>query len=130
MTTWELYDKLICKPDLHSIPKLYDNILVWHLYKNAYVQAFCNDGDTAIDIVSDSVFAGSIIHWHPREEDMIDELYTLGKKGNMLVLKKSLLGTSTFYSGPSGNFPLEDRMPLHFGKKKWDGGQLVYLEQK
>ena len=61
---------------------------------------------------------------------MTDELYTLGKKGNILVLKKSMIGTSVFYSGPSETFPLTDRRSLYFGKKKWDGGQLVYLEQK
>ena len=130
MTTKELYDAIICKPDLHSHPVLHDNILVWHLYKNAYVQSFCNNGDTSIDIIGDSVFAGSFMHWHPDEDDMISELYALGKKGNMLVLKKSLFGTSIFYSGPSESFPLPDKRELHFGKKKWDGGQLVYLEQK
>ena len=130
MTTKELYDAIICKPDLHSHPVLHDNILVWHLYKNAYVQAFCHDGDTSIDIIGNSIFSGSIMHWHPNEDDMISELYALGKKGNMLVLKKSLFGTSVFYSGPAETFPITDRRSLHFGKKKWDGGQLVYLEQK
>ena len=130
MTTKELYDAIIYKPDLHSHPVLHDNILVWHLYKNAYVQAFCHDGDTSIDIIGNSIFSGSIMHWHPNEDDMISELYALGKKGNMLVLKKSLFGTSVFYSGPAETFPITDRRSLHFGKKKWDGGQLVYLEQK
>ena len=130
MTTKELYDAIICKPDLHSTPKLYENMMVWHLYKNAYVQAFCHDGDTSIDIINNSVFSGSIMHWHPDEEDMVDELYTLGKKGNLLVLKKSLLGTSTFYAGPPENCPLTDRTPLHLGKKKCDGGRIIYLEQK
>ena len=130
MTTKELYDAIICKLDLHSHPILHDNILVWHLYKNAYVQAFCYNGDTSIDIIGDSLFAGSIMHWHPAEDDMIDELYAFGKKGNMLVLKKSLFGTSIFYSGPAEAFPLTDRRSLHFSKKKWDSGQLVYLEQK
>ena len=130
MTTQELYDALIGKPDLHSYPMLHDNILVWHLYKNAYIQAFCNNGDTSIDIIGNSIFTGSVIHWHPSEEDIVDELYNLGKAGNMLVLKNSLFGTSIFYTGPVQNFPLTDRTPLHFGKKKWDGGQLIYFEQK
>ena len=130
MTTKELYDAIICKHELHSHPVLHDNILVWHLYKNAYVQAFCHDGDTSIDIIGNSIFSGSIMHWHPNEDDMISELYALGKKGNILVLKKSLFGTSVFYSGPAETFPITDRRSLHFGKKKWDGGQLVYLEQK
>ena len=130
MTTQELYDALICKPDLHSAPELQDRILVWYLYEHACVQAFCNHGNSSIEIVTDSVWNGSLIHWHPDEEDMVDELYVLGKKGNMLVLKKSLLGTSTVYAGPSETCPFADRTPLHFGKTKWDGGHLIYLEQK
>ena len=129
-TTKELYEKLLEMPDLHSTPELNGEILIWKLYKNAYVQAYCDSFDTCIDIISNSTLVGSLTHWHPDEDDMFDELYSLGKKGNMLVLKKSLLGTSVFYSGPSETSPLTDRRSLHFGKKKWDGGQLVYLEQK
>ena len=130
MTTKELYDAIICKPDLHTRPELCDNVLVWHLYKNADIHAFCQDGDATIDIIGNSIFSNSLMHWHPEEEDMVEELYALGKTGNMLVLKKSLLGTSIFYSGSSKNYPLPDKRGLHFGKKKWDGGQLIYLEQK
>lgn len=130
MTTTELHHVLVCYSDLHSSPELYDNILVWHLYKDAYVQAYCNNGDTCIEIISESLFLGSLMHWHPDEDNMLDELHALGKKGNMLVLKKTLLGTSTFYIGPVAHAPLSDGSKLHFGKKKWDGGQLIYLEQK
>ena len=130
MTTQELYDALIQKPDLHSMPRLYDHVLVWHLYENASVQAFCNDGDTSIDIIGKSVWTGSIMHWHPDEEDMVEELYALGKKGNLLILKKSLLGTSTFYAGPPEGCPLAGKTPLHFGYKKWDGGRLICFKQK
>lgn len=127
-TTTEIYEQLIKMPDLHSNPALDGETLIWPLYHNAYVLAFCSDNDTCIDIVSNSVFTGSLMHWHPAKEDMFDTLYALGKKGNMLVLKKSLLGTSIFYSGPSASFPLSDKREIHFGRKKWDGGQLVYLE--
>ena len=130
MTTTEVYSALLCKPELHSIPELFENILIWKLYKDAYIQAYCNNRDTCIDIVSSSIFTGSLMHWHPDEEDFLDELYTLGKKGNLLVLKKTLMGTSIFYRGPSEQYPLSDRSELHFGKKKWDSGRLVYLEQK
>ena len=112
MTTKEIYAHLIQKTDLHSQPELHDEILIWHLYENAYVQAFCDNEDTSIDIIGNSVFVGSITHWHPDEDDMTDELYTLGKKGNILVLKKSMVGTSVFYSGPSETFPLTDRRSL------------------
>ena len=130
MSTKELYDAIICKPDLHSLPKLYDNSLIWHLYKNAYIHACCNGIDSFIEIFGGDGFTGSLMRQRLDEDEMVNELYTLGKKGNMLVLKKSLFGTNVFYSGPSENFPLAERTSLHFGKKKWDGGQMVYLDQK
>lgn len=130
MTTKELYNAIISNPDLHSLPKLFDNSLIWHLYKNAYVHARCNGADSYIEIFGGDGFSGSLMRQRLAEDEMLNELYTLGKKGNMLVLKKSLFGSSVFYSGPSEAFPLADRRSLHFGKKKWDGGQLVYLEQK
>lgn len=130
MTTKELYDAIICKPDLHSLPELYDNSLIWHLYINAYIHACCNGVDSFLEITGGDGSSGPLMRQRLDEDEMVDELYTLGRKGNMLVLKKSLFGTSTFYSGPSEHFPLSDRRALHFGKKKWDGGRLVYLEQK
>ena len=130
MTTKDLYDALLRKEDLHSYPQLFDSILVWHLYENAYVQAFCQGGDTSIEIFGNSLLSGSLMHWHPDEEEMLDALYALGKKGNLLVLKKSLLGTSVFYLGPAEDLPSAARTPLHFGKKKWDGGVFRYLVQK
>jgi hypothetical protein len=130
MTTKEVYDTLIGKSDLHSIPKLLDNVVIWNLYTDAYIQAYCNGGDTCIEIVSNSGFSGSLMHWHPDEGDIIDELYALGKKGNVLVLKKSILGTSTFYLGPPEEYPFPDNRRLSIGKKKWDSGKLIYLVQK
>ena len=121
-----LYDKLLEMPDLHSKPKLDGEILIWKLYENAYVRAYCDSYDTCIDIISNSILIGSLTHWHPDEDDMFDELYSLGKKGNILVLKKYLfgiLGDGVFYMGEPNKY--------RFNKnKKWHWGKLTYLEQK
>jgi len=61
---------------------------------------------------------------------MFEELYSLGKKGNMLVLKKSLFGISVFFKGSLEEYPFSDKREVYFGKKKWDAGLLIYLEQK
>ncbi|MBR3868918.1 MAG: hypothetical protein IKM66_06335 [Clostridia bacterium] len=57
---------------------------------------------------------------------MFDELYSIGKKGNILVLKKHLfgiLGDGVFYMGEPDKY--------HFDKnKKWHWGKLTYLEQE
>lgn len=130
MTTKDIYDALVCMPDLHSAPILADGLLIWKLYQDAYIQAYCQDGDSCIDIVSNSLFLGSLMHWHPSEEKMVEKLYALGKKGNLLVLKKTLFGTDIFFVGAPKDFPLAQRDLLHLGKKWGDGGQLIYFEQK
>ena len=130
ITTKELYKKLIKLPDLHSVPQLEGDILIWKLYKNAYVQAYCIDNDTCIDIISDSLWLGSLVHWHPDEDDMLEELYSLGKRGNILVIQKTMLATGIFYSGTPEQYPLPDKRKWHWGKKKWNGAKLIYLEQK
>ena len=123
MNTKELYEKLIQLPDLHCVPETDGKILIWKLYENAYIRAYCDSYDTCIDVVSNSVLLGSLTHWHPDEEDIFDELYTLGKKGNILVLKDFLFGTGVFYMGEPEKY--------RFNKnKKWHWGKLIYLEQK
>ena len=130
ITTKDLYNGLRFRTDLHSIPEIHGNELIWRLYKNAYVRAYCDSYDTCIEIISTEYFNNNLIHWHPDEGEMFKELYSLGKKGNMLVLKKSLFGTSVFFNGPLEEYPFSDKREFHLGKKKWDGGKLIYLEQK
>ena len=129
-TTKELYDALICKPDLNSIPELHGNALIWRLFKNAYVHACCDSYDTCIDIISTEYLNSYLMHWHPDESEMLDQLYSMGKNGNMLVLKKTILETKVFYIGPLQTYPYSDMRQFHIGKKRWDTGQLIYLEQK
>ena len=122
-TTKELYEKLLEMPDLHSVPELDGEILIWKLYKNAYVRAYCDSYDTCIEIIGTS-FTCPSTHWHPDEDDMLDELYLLGKKGNILVLKSFLMGMGT------GVFYLGEPEKYRFNKKrKWHWGKLTYLEQ-
>lgn len=120
-TTKELYSELCKKPDLHSTPELDGEILIWKLYNNAYIRAYCDSYDTCIEIISTSPHCPSM-HWHPDEADMLNELYALGKKGNVLVLKRFLMGTGAFYIGEPEKY--------RFNKnKKWYFGRLFYLEQ-
>ena len=60
---------------------------------------------------------------NPDEEDMLEELYSLGKNGNILVLKKGLIGTGIYYMGEPEKYQSNS-------KKKWYWGKLIYLEQK
>ena len=122
ITTRELYERLLEMPDLHSLPELDGEILIWKLYENAYVRAYCDSYDTYIGIISTSVSCHST-HWHPDEDVMLEELYTLGKKGNILVLKSFLQSVGVLYMGKPDEYRF-DR------KKKWHWGKLIYLEQQ
>ena len=121
-STKKLYEKLILLPDLHSKPEFNGEIIIWKLYKNAFVRAWCDERDICIDIVSNSTLIGSIYHWHPDEDDFLDNLYSLGKKGNILVIRNLLFFQSIFYKGELCNY--------NFSKnKKWCWGKLTYLYQ-
>ena len=123
-TTQELYEQLLKLPDLHSYPEIDGEKLIWKLYDNAYVHAYCDSYDTYIGIISTSLSCPST-HWHPDEDDMLDELCSLGKKGNILVLKSFLMGMGT------GVFYLGEPEKYRFNKqRKWHWGKLTYLEQK
>ena len=122
-TTKEIYDELIKMSDLHSMPELDNQVLIWKLYNNAYIRAYCDGYDTGIDIISTSTLKGSLTHWHPIEDDMFNELYSLGKKGNILVIRNFLFGDGVFYIGEPEKY--------RFTKdKKWHWGKLTYIEQK
>ena len=121
-TTKELYEALLKMPDLHSKPEFDGVVIIWKLYKKAYVRAYCDSYDTCIDIISNSFMVGSLIHWHPDEEAMLDELYSLGKKGNILVLRKQLFSECVFYIGEP------DKYCFSMSKKRhW--GRLIYFIQ-
>lgn len=70
------------------------------------------------------------MRWRSDADNMLEELYTLGKKGNLAVLKKSLLATEMFYIGAADECPLFDKNAWYIGKKKWDWGKFIYIEQK
>ena len=123
LNSQELYKMLIHTEGLHSFPKIENDTIIWELYNNICVEASISEYDTIIDIVNKNMLHGSYMHWHPDVEEMYEELYNLGKKDNILVLRKSLSGTQVYYLGSPEKY--------YFNKnKKWHWGKLIYLEQK
>ena len=57
------------------------------------------------------------------KKDMLEELYSLGKNGNILVLKNGLISTRIYYIGDPETYQLNL-------ENKWHLGKLTYLEQK
>lgn len=129
-STKELYDALIQMPDLHSTPTFNNNVLYWNLFKDAYVRAYYNNKDFYVEIVGAAVSNSGSVRWLTDKNSMLQVLYSLGKKGNMCVVKKTLFGSSVFYMGNPSHYPLPDKRTWDFGKKKYEFGTLIYLEQK
>ena len=101
-TTKEIYVRLISMQDLHSLPELKGDILIWKLFSNAYIRAYCDSFDTCIDIISNDVAIGSLIHWHPDEEDIFDELYVrLGHDTFTKLFPVILTDNGSEFSNPS-----------------------------
>ena len=126
----ELYELLIQMPDLHSAPTFNGNVLYWNLFKDAYIRAYSDNKESYIEIVGTALSNSGTVRWLTDKNSMLHELYSLGKKGNMCVIKKTLLGSSVFYMGNPSQYPLPDRRSWDFGKKKYEFGTLIYLEQK
>jgi len=125
----QLYQGLSETPGLHSVPQLDGQLLFWKLYKDASVFIQCSDDTAYIEIVSDQLFQGTFMRWTLPEEQALRQLQALGKRGHMLVIKKSLYATEVFYLGVPEQFPLPEQHPFYTGRKKWDSGRLIYLEQ-
>ncbi len=123
ITSQELYHMLIETQGLHSLPKLENDTVIWELYDKVTVEASIFKKSTMIELVRNNFFHPSYMHWHPNPEEMYGELCELGKKGHILVLRKSLLGTETYYCGDPKAYPF-------LKKKKWHWGRLIYLVQK
>lgn len=109
ITSREIYGKLTQTSNLHSMPLIDGDVIIWKIYVNAYIRAYCDSYDTCIELF-DNLSDKSIIHWHPDEDDMFDELCSLGKEGNILVLRKTILGKRVCYIGPEDKMP-ESRNP-------------------
>lgn len=88
-----------------------------------YIRAYCDNYDTYIGVIGNSIMQGSSTHWHPDEDDMFDELYSIGKNGNILVIHKTLIGVGVFYIGEPDKYRFSP-------KKKWYRGKLIYVNQK
>lgn len=116
-------------PGLHSFPQLADGLLIWKLYKGASIQVYWDGHEARMEIIPDSVFQSPLLHWNGSMEDLRKQLYTLGKKGHILVIKKSLYGTELFYAGSPDQYSPPDEWRISLGRILWHARRLIYLEQ-
>lgn len=114
----ELYDMMGLTPGLCGTYRIAeDNTLIWDLYDKAELHIGVHPMDCTISVHRKGVskFRNEITHWHCDIYSVYDEICTLGKPGNVLVIRSSLLGEST-YQGSREECPYKENRNTLFGR--------------
>ena len=90
-------------PDLYGSLRLTGDCIEWQVHSDLLL-SIAIDGDEGYIDVNRGLF-----HWHPSTEDVWDELLRIGKRGNVLIIRKTPLHTELYYSGPKENCPAPKR---------------------
>lgn len=105
--TTELFDMMKQTPDLCGDYHIANNgTIVWDLYDSFQIEIGVDPRDCylGIDKKIGKIKSG-ITHWHPNIYEIYHEVCQIGKKGNVLVLGSSVLGTGVLYLGEKENCP-------------------------
>ena len=116
-----LYEKMKNNPDLAGRFRLVsDELIEWDLFEGYHVTIW-EDYIGIIRFPRAWYRSDLLIHWHPANEELYDEICRLGTKGNVTVVHKSWIGMSIPYSGPAKDCPVG---------RKWLFGKYLYLYHK
>ena len=115
----ELFKKMKSNPDLAGYFELLPEGIEWRLF-DKYIVSIGNEY-IGIDRILFGKLTDSLIHWHPDEEDVYNDICCLGTKGNVTVIYKNFIVTSVLYSGPAADCKY---------KRRWLFGKYIYLYAK
>lgn len=121
--TKELYEKMCGTSELCGSFELIDNMIVWDLFDGFTIKISIEPPSTFFSIEKKWFWGitNSITDWHPDEEEVFEQVCKIGFKGNVWVIRKNLLYTSTIYMGKEENCPYSP-------KKRWSRGRIYYLQ--
>lgn len=122
-TTDQLYRIITDTPDIHSMPELKDDVIKWNVYEDVLIKARVDEYDTIIELIGKNDLRDLDTHWHPEHDEIYDNLIELGKKGNVIVLKKRFENLDVLYIGDEENFNSQRT-------KKRNSVHLIYVKQK
>ena len=105
-TTRELYELLLQAPGLCGRLTLEsEGNLRWDLWEGYHLAISIYKGHGHISLDKNGFFNCSVTHWHPEPEEILEELLSIGKTGNLLVIRRSLLGEAVAHMGPEEECP-------------------------
>lgn len=123
----ELYEMMLQTPNLCGTFELTDDgeEIMWHLYENILIEIGV-DPQACFFGVSKWSFGkikSGITHWHPTIFEIYDDVCSVGKRGNVMVLRSTASSGTLMYSGSKEDCP-------YAPDKKYLFGKYYYLEAK
>lgn len=123
----ELYEMMLQTPNLCGSFELTDDgkKIMWHLYENIKIEIGVDPHACYFD-VSKWLFGkieSGITHWHPSNFEIYDEVCSIGKRGNVMVLRSTAISGSLMFYGSKADCPYSP-------DKKHSLGKYYYLEAK
>lgn len=113
----ELFDMMKEIPNLCGEFYITENgNIEWNLYDPYKVEIYIEEDECCLDIAG-------LMHWHPTLFELYDEIASLGKKGNVLVIRTFLTSAILLYEGNQEDCPYNEDSKVLLGK-------LHYLEAK
>ncbi len=102
-----------------------DNI-IWNLYDGIQIKIGVDPSDCYIGVrkKSSSLITSEITHWHPTIFEIYDTVCKLGKRGNILLIRKFMLGDSVLYIGRKQICPYKEKERYYFA------GKMYFFEAK
>ncbi len=101
----ELYDMMCRTPGLpgkFAFPQ--EGPLVWELYEDAELHIGVDPLDCCVSVhkKGSSKFRKELTHWHSDIFEIYDQVRDLGKPGNILAIRSSLFGKTTYIGNREG----------------------------
>ena len=117
-TTEELYQMLLQNADRAGKIELVGDALFW-MFSTFWVYAYVDGNEGYISVSKNKRHwwqSDTLLHWHPRKEEIYDQLSAIGKRGNILVIRTSPLFSDVFYLGAESEYPYSSDKKRHWGR--------------
>ena len=105
-TARELYDLLLQAPNLCGRLTLEsDHLLRWDLWEDYCLCIGLNATDVQVVLEKTGRFPRQITHWHTDNDEILEELRSIGTRDNLLVIRQGWLWEAVVHMGAESECP-------------------------
>ena len=104
--TLELHDLLNDIPDLcGTLTMENDHILRWDLWDGYALSIGVTQAEATVVLQKAGNFPWQITHWHTDNDDILEEMRSLGTRGSLLIVRRGWFGEKVMFFDPGENVP-------------------------